>query len=79
MTKIDYEKKARIYAERHGIISYKISGRFLIYYQNYNNNEFINGKWRKNPTTYKRTVDLANMTVKSEQLQRMNREGWKNV
>ena len=75
----NYELKAAEYAERYGIVTYRVTNKTMIYYQNYNNSEFRNGRWVKKPCTYKRTVNLDDMSVKSDLMSRVNSEGWDNV
>lgn len=67
------------YAETYGIVEYKVVGRYMIYYQNYNDKEFRAGGWRSKTYTMKRTVDLDNMKTTSEKLNRLNKIGWVNV
>ena len=75
----EYEQKALVYAESYGIITYHLEGHNLIYYQNYREPEFVNGRWDDNPTTYKRIVDLDTYITATEKLKRLNPEGWDNV
>jgi hypothetical protein len=80
MTKREYyEQKALEYAEHYGILTYSIKGNLMIYNQNYNNNEFIGGKWTKNPCTYQRTINLDTGEESSKRLQRLQKNGWDNV
>lgn len=74
-----YEQRALEYVERYGIITYKLKGKYIIYNQNYNNKECIGGKWKLNPCTYQRTVDLDTLEVTSKKLQRLQKNGWDNV
>ena len=77
--KAKYDALALSYAEHYGILTYKVSGNLMIYNQNYQNNEFIGGRWQANPYTYQRTVNLDTMEVTTKKLQRMNKNGWDNV
>jgi RimJ/RimL family protein N-acetyltransferase len=74
-----YNEKAIKYAERYGIVTYRLKGKYLIYNQNYKNTEFIDGKWRDNHCTYQRTVDLETLQETSKKLERLQRNGWDNV
>lgn len=74
-----YHYKAAMYTEKYGIISYKITGNSLLYNQNYLNKEFIGGKWKENPCTYQRIVNLDTGEVVSKRLQRLQKNGWDNV
>lgn len=50
--KIDYEQRARVWAEDHGIVNYRVKGSTLIYNVSYN-------AYLSNPRrTYQFTVDL---------------------
>ena len=73
-----YTQKALEYAEKYGIITYKVDGKYLIYNQNYNANEF-KGKWTRKPHTMQRRVDLDTMAVESRKLDRVQKNGWDNV
>jgi ribosomal protein L16 Arg81 hydroxylase len=80
MTKQElYNEKALRYAEEHGIITYRVKGNRLIYNQNYKNTQFINGKWRDNPCTYQRVINLDNGQESSRRLSRIQKDGWNNV
>lgn len=79
MNKVDYNNKALQYAEHYGIITYRVKGKYMIYNQNYNNSEFVNGKWTKNPCTYQRTINLETGEESSRKLGRMQKNGWDNV
>lgn len=78
-TKQVYEQKALQYAEHYGIITYKVTGNTMIYNQNYRNSECINGKWRDNPCTYQRRINLDTMETTTIKLKRLNKNGWDNV
>lgn len=75
---MNYEKLASIYAEKFGIVSYRVKGKYMIYNQNYNNSEYL-GKWVRNPCTYQRKVNLDTGEVESKKLQRVQKDGWYNV
>ena len=78
-TNQEYEFLARQYAEKFGIVTYKVKGNLLIYNQNYSNVEFIGGRYVSNPCTYQRTINLDTNEVSSVRLQRLNKNGWDNV
>lgn len=73
-----YKQRALEYAEKYGIITYKVIGNKMIYNVNFYNSEFI-GKWVRKPCTMQRTVNLDTMEVTSKQLQRLQKNGWDNV
>lgn len=74
-----YAQRALEYSEHYGIVTYKVVNNKMTFNQNYNNSEFIGGAWRKNPSTYRRTVNLDTFEVKTEKLQRLQKNGWDNV
>lgn len=74
-----YSCKALGYAEKMGIIVYRVRGNRLIYNQNYYNREFICSKWRTHPCTYQRVVDLDTGYVESIRLKKLQKDGWSNV
>ena len=62
--------KAILYAEKYGILEYKIFGKTMVYYANHLNEH----------TTYKVTVNLVTMTEKSRlPLKRYCQKGNVNV
>lgn len=77
--KPDYSKKATAYAERFGIITYKVKGKYLIYNTNFNEKNCINGKWKSKTVTYQRVVNLDTMEVTSKKLARAQKNGWDNT
>lgn len=76
---VDYTHKATEYAEKYGIVTYKVVGKYMIFYQNYANKEYVNGKWIDKACTFKRTIDLDILKVESVQLKRVQKQGWDNV
>lgn len=74
-----YAQRALEYSEHYGIVTYKVVNNKMTYNQNYNNSECIGGVWKRNPCTYRRTVNLDTLEVKTEKLQRLQRNGWDNV
>lgn len=70
---------ALMYAEKYGIRKYRVSGKYLVYFRNYRNTEFKHGAWRRCDRSYKYTVDLETMKIRSEQLPEIVQEGWLNV
>ncbi len=74
-----YTNKALQYAERYGIITYKVKGKYMIYNQNYSNSEFMGGKWVSKPCTYQTVVDLETGNESRNKLQRLQKNGWDNV
>lgn len=74
-----YAQRALEYSEHYGIVTYKVVNNKMTFNQNYNNSEFIGGAWRRNPSTYRRTVNLDTFEVKTEKLQRLQKNGWDNV
>lgn len=74
-----YEQLAIEYAEKYGIISYRIIGNKMKFNQNYYNKEFIKGKWRNNPCTYQRVLDLDTMQLNTIKLKRLQKDGWNNI
>ena len=73
-----YEQKALDYANKYGIITYKVVGNKMIYNVNFYNSEF-KGKWVRHPCTVQRTVNLDTFEVTSKQLQRVQKNGWNNI
>lgn len=73
-----YEDLALQYAEKYGIISYKVKGKFMIYNQNYYNGEYL-GKWVRKPCTYQRKVNLETGETVTKKLGRLVKDGWNNV
>lgn len=74
----DYNQIALEYAEKYGIITYKVKDNYMIYNQNYKNSEFI-GKWVEKPYTMQRKVNLETMQTDSIKLKRVQKDGWDNV
>lgn len=74
-----YAQRALEYSEHYGIVTYKVVNNKMTFNQNYNNSEFIGGAWRRNPSTYRRIVNLDTFEVKTEKLQRLQKNGWDNV
>ena len=74
-----YEHLALEYAEKFGIISYKVIGNKMRFNQNYHNKEFICGKWINNPCTYQRILNLDTMQIDTIKLKRLQKDGWNNV
>lgn len=75
----NYNNIALAYAERYGIITYKLKGKIMEYNQNYKNNEFINGAWRSKCFTIKRFINLETGDIASKRLSRLVADGWDNV
>ena len=73
-----YEQRALEYAEKYGVVTYKVVGNKMIYNVNFYNSEFI-GKWVRKPCTVQRAVNLDTMEVTSKQLKRLQKNGWDNV
>ena len=62
--------KATLYAEKYGILEYKLVGKSMVYYANYLNEN----------TTYKVTVSLVTMKEKSrEKMSRYYQKGNVNM
>lgn len=74
-----YEDRALAYAERYGIITYRVKGNTMIFNQNYRNSEVINGKWMSKPCTYQEVVNLDTMKSTRRKLGRLQKDGWDNV
>lgn len=74
-----YAQRALEYSEHYGIVTYKVVNNKMTYNQNYNNSECIGGVWKRNPSTYRRIVNLDTLEVKTEKLQRLQKNGWDNV
>lgn len=74
-----YAQRALEYSERYGIVTYKVVNNKMSFNQNYNNSECIGGVWKRNPCTYRRTVNLDTLEVKTEKLQRLQKNGWDNI
>lgn len=74
-----YDDKALKYAEHYGIITYRVKGNTMIYNQNYNNTEFINGRWVSKPCTYQTIVNLDTGNELRNKLKRLQKDGWDNV
>ena len=73
-----YKQRALEYAEKYGIITYKVIGNKMIYNVNFYNSEFI-GKGVRKPCTVQIAVNLDTMEVTSKQLKRLQKNGWDNV
>lgn len=67
-----YEHKAIVHAECYGILEYKIRGGIMVYNQNYTEAPGVY-------VTYQREVDLYTGKVNTIKLQRLQKNGWKNV
>lgn len=78
-SKQDYELLARQYAEKYGIVTYKVSSNCMIYNQNYKNTEYNGKRYVSKPCTYRRTVNLDTGVTTTEKLQRLVKNGWDNV
>lgn len=78
MSKMSYQDKALMYAERYGIIDYRVEGKYIIWNQNYTNSEFMGGKWMNKPFTIQAKVNLDNYKMQSRKLQKLQRNGWNN-
>ena len=64
------ENQATLYAEKYGILDYKVIGKTMVYYSNYLNEH----------VTYKVTVNLETMTEKSRKaLKRYYKKGNMNI
>ena len=64
------DNQATLYAEKYGILEYKIQGKTMVYYANHLNEN----------TTYKVTVNLEKMKEKSrEQMSRHYQKGNVNM
>ena len=64
------ENKATLYAEKYGILDYKVIGKTMVYYSNYLNEN----------TTYKVTVNLETMKENSRvPLKRYYKKGNMNI
>lgn len=71
--KCNYEDKALLYAEIHGILDYKVKGNLMIYYANY-------PKYLAEPKrTYKVTYNLKTKTETRVLLKRWNKLGNANM
>lgn len=73
MAKSNYELKAQFYAEKWGILSYRVKGNLMIYNQNYREDCF------GNYATYQRIVNLDTNTTTIKKLQKRFKDGWNNV
>jgi hypothetical protein len=67
-----YKELALQYAEKYGIINYKLSGRYMTYIINFRLDSF------GSVATYKRKVNLDTLEVKTVRLKKYNPDGWKN-
>ena len=67
------------YAAKYGIKKYRVSGKYLVYFQNYRDIEYNAGEWRRRTRSYKRTVDLETLSVRTEQFPSIVQDGWCNV
>ena len=77
---IDYKARAEKWAEKYGIITYKVKGGFMVYHQNYVEDVRVANRYEKRPVTYKRVVNLEEMkTVENILLSRLQKDGWDNV
>lgn len=74
-----YSQKAFDYVGKYGVLTYRINGKYLIYNQNYYNREFIGNRWRTNPCTYQRIVNLDTDEVETRRLKKLQKTGWNNV
>ena len=73
MDKPNYELKAQFYAEKWGILSYRVKGNLMIYNQNYREDCF------GNYATFQRIVNLDTNTTTTKKLQKRFKDGWNNV
>ena len=73
MTKIDYKRKALLYAEEHGILNYNGNGSKMVYYTNYHKCAC------EKRHTYKVTVDLNTMKEQERKETRFNKNGNYNL
>lgn len=65
----DYELLARMYAERYGIVNYRVKGNTIIYNVSYS-------AYLSNPRyTIQHTVNLDNNSHTSKQLKRYDKQG----
>ena len=69
----NYTDRADTFAETYGIITYKVSGRNMIFYANY-----YTDYTHKKAITYKCVVNLDTMKEKRTELKKLNRTGWEN-
>jgi hypothetical protein len=68
-----YDERAVQWAERYGILEYKVQGNKMFYVQTY-------GTRYEKPYTVKSTINLDTMTTESRvKLSRINRKGYYNV
>ena len=72
-SKQDYESAAVFYAEKWGILSYKVKGNKMIFNQNYKEDCF--GRC----ATYQRIFNLDTKVTETKKLQRLQKDGWHNV
>lgn len=71
--RVYYEERAIQWADRYGIVEYKVQGNKMIYVQTY-------GGGYEKPYTMKSTINLDTMTTESRvKLRRMSRKGYYNV
>lgn len=71
--KTDYTKKAIEYAEKFGIINYKIVGCCIVYVINFC--LYCDGT----PASYRRKINLNNFAlVENTKLKRVYKKGWEN-
>ena len=71
--RVYYEERAIQWAERYGIVEYRVQGNKMIYVQTY-------GGGYEKPYTMKSTINLDTMTTESRvKLRRMSRKGYYNV
>lgn len=69
----NYTDRADTFAETYGIITYKVSGRYMVFYTN-----FYTDCTYKKAVTYKSIVNLDTMKEKRTALKKLNRTGWEN-
>lgn len=72
-SKQDYESAAVFYAEKWGILSYKVKGNKMIFNQNYKEDCF------GHCATYQRIFNLDTKVTETKKLQRLQKDGWQNV
>lgn len=76
---IDYMSLATRYAEKYGIITFRVKKNLMIYNVNVRNTEYLGGKWVSKPYTVQRIVNLDTGKVSSVRLQRLQKNGWDNA
>lgn len=76
---VSYDDRAVQYAEKYGIITYKVDGKFLIFNRNVHDKNFISGKWVDKPYTIQTKVDLDTYEYIQKKLMKLQKNGWDNA